>query len=138
MTKIHAKCFQITDKTSSSYTDDSINQASITLSVLAQENWVMKNKNVYRAAQSDNVVFAGSTCDILLFWRLEFLVILFCKPQQRCLGLSLKNKFLKKFSLIPFIWTLVLVFILDLLHNIVYTKIAALFFLAPGNVKSKF
>ena len=55
--KIHAKCFQITHKVVSSYTEDNI-KSTLSLDVSARENQV-KFKNFHGAVQSNNAVFAG-------------------------------------------------------------------------------
>ena len=39
----------------SSYTEDNINKMQLTLPVLLQENWLMKNKIFQEAIQSNNV-----------------------------------------------------------------------------------
>ena len=42
-----------------STTEDKVNEAPFTWSVLPPENWMMKIKNFHRAVESNNAVFAG-------------------------------------------------------------------------------
>ena len=49
--------------------------------------------------------------EILSFWSRRFLTMFLCKLQQRYLDLHLRNMFLKHFSMVSFIWTLVLAFL---------------------------
>ena len=59
--KIHAKCFQITDKTMTLpiLKITNINKGPLTLSVLPWENLLMKNRNFHGAIKLKNKVFAG-------------------------------------------------------------------------------
>ena len=112
MIKSNAKCFQITHKTMALLIMKmTFKEVSLTLSVWPWENRMMKYINFHRAIQSNNTLFAGcNLMKVLSFWRQGFSIILFCKLQQKYLRLYLKNKSFKNFSLISFIWTLVLIF----------------------------
>ena len=53
------KMFQITQTYDFSYTEDSIKEMSLTLSVLLWKNGMMKNKNFHRVVQSNNAVYTS-------------------------------------------------------------------------------
>ena len=57
------------------YTEDNVNKAQPTLSVLPQKNWEIKSKTFHGAVQSDNAFFAGSTIWIFFIVETWFSII---------------------------------------------------------------
>ena len=92
------------------------------LSCLEKTDWWKTEIFIEPSNQMTRFLQASPTWNFA-FLKMHFLIILFCKTEQRYFDLNVKNRFLKNLRLISLTWTLILVYFLDIVPDIVHRMI---------------